>query len=80
MGTVRWQAPELIPDMQGEDPDVTDRRNTTATDIYAYALVCHEVNHILETSPRYITERYDRCSPISFHSTKSQVTSKLCLP
>lgn len=43
MGTVRWQAPELIPDMQGLDPDVIDRRNTMATDIYAYALVCHEM-------------------------------------
>ena len=43
-GTLRWQAPELFPDMQNLEPEVTDRRNTTATDIYAYGLVCHEVN------------------------------------
>jgi len=75
-GTLRWQAPELIPDMHGEEPDVGERRNSMATDVYAYALVCYEVNHIIENAREYVTERCDRCSPISFLSPISQVTSK----
>jgi serine/threonine protein kinase len=54
IGTVRWQAPELIPDIQG--PDVTDLRNTMATDVYAYGLVCHEVNRVLGMPCGYVTE------------------------
>lgn len=42
-GTLRWQAPELFPDMGGVESEITERRNTTATDIYAYGLVCYEM-------------------------------------
>ena len=44
-GTLRWQAPELFPDMNNfEEEDTIERRNTMASDIYAYGLVCYEVN------------------------------------
>jgi serine/threonine protein kinase len=72
-GTLRWQAPELIPDMTGEEPDVGERRNSIASDVYAYALVCHEVNRIIENAREYVTER---CDPTNFLSPISQVTSK----
>jgi serine/threonine protein kinase len=35
-GTLRWEAPECF--------DNFDRRPTIATDIYAYGMVCYEVN------------------------------------
>jgi serine/threonine protein kinase len=43
-GTPRWQAPELFPDMLNPDAPHTDSRNTFATDIYAFAMVCYEVS------------------------------------
>ena len=43
-GTLRWQAPELFPDMTILEQDTIERRNTMASDIYAYGLVCYEVN------------------------------------
>jgi serine/threonine protein kinase len=38
-GTLRWQAPELL-----RDDDEVRSTNTTATDIYAFAMVCFEVS------------------------------------
>jgi len=46
-GTLRWQAPELFPDMLHPDAASAERRNTMATDVYAFALVCYEASHIL---------------------------------
>jgi hypothetical protein len=39
-GTLRWQAPELLPDMLGNS--FTEPRNTKATDVYAFAVVGYE--------------------------------------
>lgn len=66
-GTLRWQAPELIPDMQGREPDMSESRKTMATDIYAYGLVCYEVNHV-SNSDDLVTKQYHRCFPTSIHS------------
>jgi serine/threonine protein kinase len=44
-GTLRWQAPELFPNMQIQEPDDIERRNTMASDVYAYGMVCHEVHN-----------------------------------
>ena len=46
-GTLRWQAPELL---CGTD---ADSHTTFATDVYAYAMVCYEVN-IFTLHPRDI--------------------------
>jgi serine/threonine protein kinase len=43
-GTLRWQAPELFPDMAGGVTAGIEQRNTFATDIYAFALVCYEAS------------------------------------
>jgi serine/threonine protein kinase len=40
-GTAHWQAPEMF------DIDSDDSHNTAASDIYAWACVCHEVGHTL---------------------------------
>jgi len=45
-GTLRWQAPELFPDMSKTDVSGTEQRKTLATDIYAFAFVCYEVSQI----------------------------------
>jgi len=45
-GTLRWQAPELFPDMSKTDVSGTEQRETLATDIYAFAFVCYEVSQI----------------------------------
>jgi serine/threonine protein kinase len=37
VGTLRWQAPELL------DPDNDADDNTLASDVYAFACVCYEV-------------------------------------
>lgn len=37
VGTLRWQAPELLDPSQGPVP------NTKSSDIYAFACVCYEV-------------------------------------
>ena len=42
-GTLRWQAPELFPDMNNFE-DTIERHNTKASDVYAYGLVCYEVS------------------------------------
>jgi serine/threonine protein kinase len=47
VGTLRWQAPELWPDMTSmmsgvETPDA-ELQNTKATDVYAFASVCYEI-------------------------------------
>jgi serine/threonine protein kinase len=39
-GSLRWQAPELL---LGID---ADSRMTFATDVYAFAMVCYEVNRV----------------------------------
>jgi len=41
-GTLRWQAPELFPDLSSFE-DTIERRNTPASDVYAYGLVCYEM-------------------------------------
>jgi len=41
--TLRWQAPELLPDITGGDFSNTELCNTTATDVYSFALVCYEM-------------------------------------
>ena len=46
-GTLRWQAPELLPDMLGRGIPITEPINTMATDIYAFALVGYEVSYIV---------------------------------
>lgn len=47
-GTLRWQAPELLFDTIGADSSDTARHNNTkASDVYAFALVCYEVNQII---------------------------------
>jgi serine/threonine protein kinase len=74
-GTLRWQAPELIPDMQGPEPDVSESRKTMATDIYAYGLVCYEVNHVSDADKR-VTKQYRRCSPTIIHSPISLATCR----
>jgi serine/threonine protein kinase len=51
-GTPRWQAPELLPDMTSDDASSTERHNTRATDIYAFALVCYEVSEICSSHRR----------------------------
>jgi serine/threonine protein kinase len=43
VGTLRWQAPELFPDMKS-DVAGPKHHNTFATDVYAFALVCFEVS------------------------------------
>lgn len=40
-GTLRWQAPELL---GGESDNVP---STPATDVYAFACTCYEVNYTL---------------------------------
>jgi serine/threonine protein kinase len=42
-GTLRWQAPELLPNMENREHK---QRKTKATDVYAFALVCYEVSDI----------------------------------
>lgn len=42
-GTLRWQAPELLPDVQFDEDSAHDQPNSFATDIYALALVFYEV-------------------------------------
>jgi len=42
-GTLRWLAPELLPDMLGRGIPITDPHNTMATDVYAFALVGYEM-------------------------------------
>jgi len=43
-GTLRWQAPELWPDMMsGAETSETEWQNTKATDIYAFGSVCYEI-------------------------------------
>jgi len=44
-GTLRWMAPERWPNMNMNDADNADtqRHNTQASDIYAFALVCYEM-------------------------------------
>jgi hypothetical protein len=80
-GTLRWQAPELFPDLdlQSLEPEVTDWYNNMATDVYAYSLVCHEVNHFQKLR-EHVSDQYDRCSPTSIRFPRSQTTSKSCLP
>jgi len=41
--TLRWQAPELWPNMNDADAADTERHNTQASDVYAFALVCYEM-------------------------------------
>jgi serine/threonine protein kinase len=43
-GTLRWQAPELLLDVLDSDSPSPERRNTFATDVYAFALVCYEAS------------------------------------
>jgi serine/threonine protein kinase len=45
-GTLKWQAPELLPDMLGRGTQTPEPYNTTATDVYAFALVGYEVSNI----------------------------------
>jgi len=45
-GSLRWQAPELWPDMMsgtGVETFETELQNTKATDIYAFGSVCYEM-------------------------------------
>jgi serine/threonine protein kinase len=49
-GTLRWQAPELLPDMLGRGVPITEPNNTLATDVYALALVGYEVDHIINST------------------------------
>ena len=45
-GTLRWQAPELLLDIEKVDSEMPDQDkilNTEASDVYAFALVCYEV-------------------------------------
>ena len=46
-GTLRWQAPELMPDMQFDENSPHDQPNSFATDVYALALVFYEVCTLL---------------------------------
>jgi hypothetical protein len=46
IGTLRWQAPELLLDIDkvdSETPDLDQIPNTKASDVYAFALVLYEV-------------------------------------
>jgi serine/threonine protein kinase len=45
-GTMKWQAPELFPELLDLDLDGIGQPNTQATDIYAFAMVCYEVRQI----------------------------------
>jgi serine/threonine protein kinase len=58
-GTLRWQAPELFPDMQSLEPESPEKGNTTATDIYAYGLVCYEVNYGPKISRNFTDDTTD---------------------
>ena len=78
-GALRWQAPELFPDMQSLEPEDTDRRNTMATDVYAYGLVCYEVNHSRKLRG-HVSDQHDRCFLTSIRFPRSQPPSKSCLP
>ena len=40
VGAMKWQAPELLLDSESEH---VTQRNTTASDIYAFGMVCYEV-------------------------------------
>jgi serine/threonine protein kinase len=42
-GTLRWQAPELLGDVLDSGTEDTSQRNTTSTDVYAFAFVCYEM-------------------------------------
>lgn len=44
-GTLRWQAPELLPDILGSS--ITEPRNTKATDVYSLAIVGYEVGNLI---------------------------------
>jgi len=48
-GSLRCQAPELL-DYAGDGMD-THKRNSMASDIYAFACVCYEVSSICLSSP-----------------------------
>jgi hypothetical protein len=78
--SVRLLAPELIPNMQGDTADDMEPHNTMATDVYAFALVCYEVNHIVKMSPGHVTEQDNRCSVGHIPSLILRVTSESCLP
>jgi len=54
-GTLRWQAPELFPDMDSDAENI-QHRNTFATDVYAYGLVCYEASQILRFVLRITSE------------------------
>ena len=45
-GTLRWQAPELLPIMADFDNPDVKQYNTPDTDVYAFAMVCYEVSQI----------------------------------
>jgi serine/threonine protein kinase len=49
-GTAHWQAPEVL--------DGDDAHNTAASDIYAWACVCHEVCHISVDHTRVARSAY----------------------
>jgi serine/threonine protein kinase len=40
-GTLRWQAPELLLNMENREHK---QRKSEATDVYAFALTCYEVS------------------------------------
>jgi len=54
-GTLRWQAPELFPDMRNPDTASTERRSTMATDVYAFALVCYEASIYISLQEQDLT-------------------------
>lgn len=65
LGTLRWQAPELFPDIVYPDSNDIERR-TTATDVYSFALVCYEVSpHLYFGSRVHLTLALDVLGPIS---------------
>jgi hypothetical protein len=48
-GTLRWQAPELLPDIWSPLSPTSEPHNTMETDVYAFALVGYEVRNKFNT-------------------------------
>ena len=44
-GTLRWQSPELLPDIDNIEAAV--QASTAQSDIYAFGMVCYEVRNFL---------------------------------
>lgn len=71
-GTTRWNAPELMPDMDSLEDESDTKRPNAASDVYAFAMVCYEASS--QYNRKYIhifiDISYTRCSRGGFRSKR----------